>query len=133
MLNRKGKLEISGFWLFMIGIFIILPMVELIVDNKKEHPVVKDVKVKVASVSRRGKIVEIKRNVGTAAVNTQYKIPIKEGTVVAFKVSPDREKPEAIKIISKYAITTFNKVGIWEIDMKDANGELVEWIKITVY
>ncbi len=133
MKKRKGKIdiEIGGFAIFMIIVFGVLPLVKMIA-NKDE---VQDTTgtVSVATVVKGG-YVEIKGNTGNAYINTQVKIPIKAKTFRVTITSPeDKEESKMVKTKSKYIATTFDKAGLWEIDMYDSNGLLLDWVKITAY
>lgn len=128
MKKRKG--EIDGFWLFMICLFIVLPIVKLFTGNN-DNDGEKGSKPKI--VNSKGSVLEIDHNSTVAAVNTQVKFVIKKEVLIVKKTSPDNEDPEVITIRGKYAITSFDKVGRWSIDMYNVNDILVDWIIVTVY
>ncbi len=122
---------ISGFWLFMIGIFIVLPIIESL--SEKEEEDVTTVKTGVKVVSSKGGVLEISGDTATTAINTEVKIPIHKKTAIVKKVSPDKGKPEVIAMKGEYAITSFNQTGSWDINMYDINNFLVDWVKIIVH
>ena len=127
---RKG--EIDGLWLFLIGIFVVLPAIQYITgygDKSESGQTQERTKV----VSSSGDVLSISSNSASVRLNTQVKIPIKNGTVIVKKTSPDKSKSEAISIKGKYAITSFDQEGAWGVDMYDENNILLEWVKVTVY
>ena len=134
MQKRKGKVEIDGFWLFLIGIFVILPAIRFITGYEdKEGTTEVGTKTKVISI--KNSVLTIDKNTSVAPLNTEVKIPIAKGKgiVIVKKVSPDRSDPEVIAIKGKYAITSFDQTGSWDVDMYDADNILIDWVKVTVY
>jgi hypothetical protein len=128
MKNRRG--EVDGFWLFMIGLFVILPTIKYLTgDQDKNDEKVSKIKV----TDSRGGVLEIKGNSTVSPINTEVKIPIKKEVFIVKKISPDRGDPEMIVIKGKYAVTSFDQKGSWDIDMYNTNNILVDWIKVTVY
>ena len=123
--------NIDSFWLFMIGIFVFIPAIKMITGYQEGSEKPSSDGQKVVAVSNG--VLEISSNSATVKSFTEIKIPIKEGTVIVNKISPDRGEPDFIPIKGKYAITSFDQTGDWEINMYDINNLLVEWIKITVY
>ena len=130
MIKRKG--EIDGFWIFLIAIFVVLPAIKAIVGvDEDEDSTGLKTSVKVSSGKKN--VMDIKNNTALVAIDTEIKIPITQGSMIVKKASPDRGDPEVIKIKGKYAITSFNQIGVWDVDMSDGDGILVDWIKVTVY
>jgi hypothetical protein len=127
MKKRKG--EIDGMWLFLIGLFIVLPAIKYITGYGDKSGGRSQTKV----VNSNGNILDVKSNTAMSAVDTEIRIPIKKGVKIVKKISPDRIDPEVIVIDGKYAVTSFNKTGKWTIDMYDADEKLVNWVKVTVY
>ena len=128
MKKRKG--EIDGMWLFLIGVFIVLPAVKYITGNGDKS---NDGGPKTKVVRSNGNILEVDGNTAISAVNAEIRIPIKKGIVIVKKTSPDRLEPETIIVSGKYAVTSFDKTGKWNIDMYDADEKLMDWVKVTVY
>lgn len=128
MKKRKG--EIDGMWLFLIGLFIVLPAIKYITGYGDKSGT-GGAKTKV--VSSNGNILEVNGNTAISAVNTEIRIPIKKGVVIVKKTPPDRGEPEMITVNSKYAFTSFDQTGKWEINMYNADEDLVNWVKVTVY
>ena len=129
MISRKGKVD--GFWLFLIGVCVVLPMVRMI-SNEKETEVSPTTDITVKTVSIKRGVVEIINDRGTVSINTSVKIPIEKNTLRGTITSPDGEKTKAV-IKSKNIITSFDKTGDWDVDMYDKNGRTIGWFKITVY
>lgn len=84
-------------------------------------------------VNSNGNILDINSNSAISAVNVEIRIPIKKGVAIVKKTSPGRGDPEAIVVSGKYAITSFDQTGKWEINMYNADDELMNWVKVTVY
>lgn len=127
----KVNINISGFWIFLIGICVILPAIKHITGTNEEESPNGEVTIKVPS--GKNSILTVVDNSTRAPINTKVKIPMKEGTVIVKKVSPDKGEPEVIMLKGKYTITSFDQKGSWEINMYDINELLVDWIKVTVY
>ena len=127
---------ISGFWIFLIGIFIVLPIIDKFTEDKNVKSTLTKTKI-IKVVSGKNKVLEVRGNSATSPSNVMVKIPISIDTAIVYKTYSDSENPnpkhEPIEIKSQYAITSFDKEGTWEIDMKDKNGILVDWVKVTVY
>ena len=129
MKKRKG--EIDGMWLFLIGLFIVLPAIKYITGYGDKSDGGGNSKTKV--VSSNGGMLDIDGNTAICAVNIEVKIPIKKGVAIVKKTSPDHGEPEIIIINKKYASTSFDQKGKWEINMYDGDEKLVNWVKVTVY
>jgi hypothetical protein len=129
MKKRKG--EIDGFWLFLIGLFIVLPAIKYITGYGDSKSGTGGSRTKV--VNSNGNILDVDNNTAMSAVDTEIRIPIKKVVKIVKKISPDRIDPEVIVIDGKYAVTSFDKTGKWTIDMYDADEKLVNWVKVTVY
>jgi hypothetical protein len=127
---RKG--EIDGMWLFLIVIFISISVISTILSRvyKSESGSTQE-RTKVVSSS--GGVLQIKSNSAISPVDTQVKIPIKKETIIVKRTFLDGGEPEVIAIKGKYAVTSFDKTGKWEINMYDINDLLVNWVKVTVY
>lgn len=137
MICRKGKInvDIDGFTLFLIGIFVILPLAKIILnrtERNKDQTVVTTETVSVTQEDISGKVISIKDNSGSVPLNTEIKIPVKEGTKRVTIISPEKEENK-ITTTGKYFPISFNKEGYWDINMYDVDGLLIDWIKITVY
>jgi hypothetical protein len=143
MLKRKG--EIDGFWLFIIGIFVVLPLSKTIFNANKTEETATNETVQVEGEEpaipvfptikkhSKGKIVEISHNSGTSYINTQVRIPIAEEVVRLNFTKPNKEKLKFKNTYSKYFPYVFTEEGRWSIDMYDKDGIMIEWIQITVY
>jgi len=136
MLKRKGKID--GFWLLAIGIFVILPAIKYITgyEDKKESAGV-ETKTKVVSSENNVLIIDnnvlrINQNTSSAPINTEIKIPISKDVERIEITSPDSTDIKVIPIKGKYAITSFDETGVWNIDLCDINTGLIDWIKVTV-
>jgi uncharacterized protein (UPF0333 family) len=127
MKKRKG--EIDGFWLFLIGVMVVLPAIKYITGYGDKSGGSSKTKV----VNSNGNILDVNSNTAMSSVNTEIRIPIKKVVKIVKKISPDRIDPEIIVIDGKYAVTSFDKTGKWTIDMYDADEKLVNWVKVTVY
>ena len=127
----KVDIKINGFWLLIIGVFVILPAIKLFTGGEKTDATSSNTRSKV--ISGKSNVLEVNKDTTAAPINTEVKIPIDKGTVIVKKVSPDKGEPEVIKIKGKYAITSFNKIGSWDINMYDINGLLINWIRVAVY
>ena len=128
MQKRKG--EIDGFWLFLIGVMVVLPAIKHVTGYHKEFKA-RDSKPKVVNV--KGNILEIDGNSATSIINTNIKIPIKTNVLIVKKTFIKSGESETITTNGKYVNTSFDKTGAWDIDMYDVNHSLVEWVKVTVY
>ena len=128
MKKRKG--EIDGIWIFLIAIMVVLPAIKYITgaddDSDVKRPSQKVVK-------SSGNIMKIDENTAVVPVNTKVKIPIQKGAIRVTKTSPDRQESEVITVKGKYSVTSFSEKGIWDIDMRDEDNILIEWVKVTVY
>lgn len=128
MKNRKGKVD--GFWLFLIGVCAVLPAIKSFTgDHDESDRTNSSPKV----VNFKGDVLEIKGNSTVAPINTDIQIPIQKEVVIVKKTSPDRGDPEKIVVKGKYAFTSFDQTGSWNIDMYNADNILVDWVKVPVY
>lgn len=131
MKKRKG--EVDWFMLLMIGVFVVISVISAIrlITGNNDKTNEKGSKPKV--VNSRDSVLEINGNSTVAKINTKVKILIKKEVAIVKKTSPDRGEPEVITIDGKYAVTSFDQTGSWNIDMYSANDILIDWIKVIVY
>ncbi len=137
MASKKSGININvdGFWLFLILLWVVVPTIKLFVGEEDKADTTTTTTAVVTKEVKSGKtvIMKIEDNAATVPVNRSIKIPISDEIARVSKTSPDGEEYKITDITSKYATTIFEQEGSWSLDTYDKDGLAVDWIRVTVY
>ena len=152
-MNNRYKGEIDGFWLFLILMFVIVPLGTQLINKLpggKEDAFTNDVVVEVPRtgteestteainipIVAEGKLLTIYLvddiSTHTTNLNREIKFRVPNDVVRAVLKSP-KKKEIKISVKNGYVSNVFNEEGLWEITTYDENGETKGWHKINVY
>lgn len=154
MRNRhKGGIEIDGIWIFLILMFIILPLGRQLIDKLpggEKDAFTNDIIVEVSETDTEESLTEVidvpivaEGKLGTvsltedisthiANLNQEIEFKVKKSVVRAVFESPGKRKIKT-NVKNGYISNIFSEEGLWEITTYDRNGETRGWHKINVH
>lgn len=152
-INKIYKGEIDGFWLFIILLFIAVPLAKEVIKKfpggsndglGTEAPISVTVTtsedttndIAVAPVAPKGSAntIYLDEEISTHSTGISKGVKFRVGENVAKAVikSPDGTELRA-EVKNGSISTVFNKEGLWEITIYDKNGFSIGWHKINVF
>lgn len=152
-MNNRYKGEIDGFWLFLILMFVIVPLGTQLINKLpggEKDAFTNDVIVEVSETDTEGSLKEVLEtpiiaegklgtisltediSTHTANLNQEIEFKVKKGVVRAVLKSPEKKEIK-VGVKKGYISNIFNEEGLWEITTYDKNGETTGWHKINVY
>ncbi len=153
--RHKGKMdiEIDGFVIFLIGVFVVLPLARTVINKfpgGSESPVseVRDGETPVeviadelvsttsSAVFAKFKSIDLSSGEKVANINEGVRFNVEDDVVKVTSKSPSGEegKLEIKKYLrNRYVGAVFNEEGTWEITFYDKDGFALNWHKISVY
>lgn len=152
MRNRyKGGIEIDGIWIFLILMFIILPLGKQLIDKlpggekdaftdevavEAPKTVGSPTEVIETPIIAEGKLgtISLTEDISThiANLNQEIEFKVKKDVVRAVFKSPGKRETKT-NVKNGYISNIFSEEGLWEITTYDRNGETKGWHKINVY
>ena len=151
-MNRRYKGEGELFWIFLIFIFVGLPLGKGFLDKIKVDGKIGNLTITTvdtdsaddtASVDASPKMtnrailrgaqeIEVTSNHASTSINRQVKFKLSDEAVKVVLTSPDGKKVPA-QMKSSYGYFQFETVGDWEAEGYNQHGLIVDWFKINVY
>lgn len=148
-MSSNSKIEIDWFWVFIIGMFVVMPLANALIDKLpggkndsgaktqtiagiEESAEINSTSVTQSHLSLSGFIeMVVERNSATAIMGQKTKFTIGASVIKVVAKAPS-DKEIRCEVKKNMAYVVFEEEGSYNVTTYDKNGLSVKWFKVNV-